>query len=60
MVSCAGSPAFAAYLQEPAGGRHLAFALLVIASDGNQITHIYAFSDPRVLARFDLAADLAG
>jgi RNA polymerase sigma-70 factor (TIGR02960 family) len=54
-----GSPAFVAYLQEPAGQRLSVFALLVIAGDGNQITRIHAFSDPRVLARFDLAAELA-
>lgn len=55
-----GSPAFAAYFQELAGNRLSLFALLVIAGDGHQITHIRAFADPRVLARFDLAAELAG
>jgi len=55
-----GSPAFAAYFQEPAGNRLSLFALLVIASEGHQITHIHAFADPRVLARFDLATELAG
>jgi RNA polymerase sigma-70 factor (TIGR02960 family) len=55
-----GSPAFAAYRQEPTGNRFLVFALLVIAIDGHQITHIAAFSDPRALARFDLAQDFAG
>ena len=54
-----GRPAFAAYFQAPAGRLSL-FALLVIASDSHQITHIHAFADPRVLARFDLAAELAG
>jgi RNA polymerase sigma-70 factor (ECF subfamily) len=55
-----GSPAFAAYLREGAGKRLSVFALLVIASDGHQVTHIHAFADPRVLVRFDLAAELAG
>ena len=55
-----GSPAFAAYFREVAGNRLSLFALLVIATDGHQITHIHAFADPRVLARFDLAAELAG
>jgi RNA polymerase sigma-70 factor, ECF subfamily len=55
-----GSPAFAAYFQEPAGNRLSLFALLVIANDRHQITHIHAFADPRVLARFDLATELAG
>jgi RNA polymerase sigma-70 factor, ECF subfamily len=55
-----GSPAFAAYLQERAGPRFSVFALLVIAGDGHQITHIHAFSDPRMLARFGLSAELAG
>jgi RNA polymerase sigma-70 factor (ECF subfamily) len=54
------SPAFAAYAREPAGKRFLVFALLVIASDGHRITQIAAFADPRVLARFDLPAKLAG
>jgi RNA polymerase sigma-70 factor (TIGR02960 family) len=55
-----GSPAFAIYAQQPAGNRFVVFALLVIASDDRQITHIDAFADPRVLARFDLPAELAG
>ena len=55
-----GSPAFAAYVQEPGGNRFRVFALLVIASDGDQITHIAAFADPRVLARFELPLELAG
>jgi RNA polymerase sigma-70 factor (ECF subfamily) len=54
-----GSPAFAAYFQAPIGRLSL-FALLVIASDSHRITHLHAFADPRVLARFDLAAELAG
>lgn len=53
------SAAFAACLQR-ADNRLAAFALLVIAGDGDQITHIHAFSDPRVLARFDLPTELAG
>jgi RNA polymerase sigma-70 factor (ECF subfamily) len=55
-----GSPAFAAYFQAPAGTRLSLFALLVIASDGHQITHIHAFADPRAFVRFELAAELAG
>ena len=54
------SPAFAAYIQDPAGARFVLFALLVIASDGQQITHIAAFSDPQALARFELPAELPG
>jgi RNA polymerase sigma-70 factor (ECF subfamily) len=55
-----GCPAFAAYLQRPAGSRLAAFALLVIDSDGRQITRIDAFSDPQVFARFDLPSEIAG
>ncbi len=54
------SPAFAAYLQEPGGGRFVLFALLVIAAAGHEITNIDAFADPRVLARFDFPKELAG
>ncbi|HEX7262793.1 MAG TPA: RNA polymerase subunit sigma-70 [Candidatus Dormibacteraeota bacterium] len=54
------APAFAAYVQEPGGGRYVLFALLVIAAAGHEITHIDAFADPRVLARFDFAKELAG
>jgi len=49
-----GSPAFAAYVPGPAGGGSVLFALLVIGSDGRQITNIDAFSDPRTLAAFEL------
>ena len=55
-----GGPAFAVYVQRPAASRYALFALLVIASDGHHITHIDAFADPRALARFELAAELAG
>jgi RNA polymerase sigma-70 factor (ECF subfamily) len=55
-----GGAAFAAYLQEPADNRFVLFALLVLAGDGHQITHIDAFSDARVLARFELPTELAG
>ncbi|HEX9561167.1 MAG TPA: RNA polymerase subunit sigma-70 [Candidatus Dormibacteraeota bacterium] len=55
-----GSPAFAAYFQEPTGIRLSLFALLVVADDGHQVVQIHAFADPRVLARFDLATELAG
>jgi len=34
------------------------FALLVIAGDGERITRIDAFSDPRALARFHLPVEL--
>lgn len=54
------SPAFAAYMREPAATRYALFALLVIASDGRQITQIDAFSDPRALARFNLPVELGG
>jgi RNA polymerase sigma-70 factor (ECF subfamily) len=53
------SPAFAAYMREPSGDRFMAFALLVIAGDGQKISQIAAFSDPRVFARFGLPAELA-
>jgi RNA polymerase sigma-70 factor (ECF subfamily) len=59
-VHANGSPAFAAYMQDPARARFGVFALLVIASDGQQITHIAAFSDPQALARFELPAELTG
>ena len=55
-----GGPAFAAYLREPASDQFRLFALLVIASDGDRITRIAAFADPRVLARFALPSELAG
>ena len=47
-------PAFAGYVQ----GR--LFALLVVDGDGERITHIHAYADPRTIARFDLPAQLAG
>lgn len=47
-------PAFAAYI----GGQ--LFALLLIDGEGERITHIYAYADPRAVARFDLPAQLAG
>jgi hypothetical protein len=59
-VHANGSPAFAAYMQDPARARFGVFALLLIASDGQRITHIAAFSDPQALARFELPAELTG
>ena len=47
-------PAFAAYMQERL------FALLVIDGDGERISHLRAYADPRALARFDLPVSLAG
>ncbi|HXN78948.1 MAG TPA: RNA polymerase subunit sigma-70 [Candidatus Dormibacteraeota bacterium] len=55
-----GSPAFASYVQAPAGARFVVFALLAIESDGRHITQMSAFSDPRVLERFALPVELAG
>src|SRR5207245_7649965 len=55
-----GSPAFAAYTRERGSNRFVPFALLVISTDDRQITQIDAFADPRVLARFELPAELAG
>ena len=55
-----GNPAFALYIKGPADTRFVAFALLVLATDGHQITQLTAFADPRVLARFDLPRELAG
>ena len=52
------SPAFAAYVRKPSGDCFMAFALLVIATDGHKISQIAAFSDPRVFARFELPAEL--
>jgi hypothetical protein len=62
LVACHanGSPAFAAYMQDPGGRRFGLFALLVIAGDGHRITSIDAFSDLPALARFDLLPHLAG
>lgn len=54
------SPAFAAYMREALGQRYLTFALLVIGVDGDQVTHIYAYSDPQVLVPFGLPSELAG
>jgi RNA polymerase sigma-70 factor (ECF subfamily) len=54
-----GSPAYAAYMRDATANRFAMFALLVITSDGRQITRIDAFSDPRVLARFDTAPEFA-
>ena len=53
-------PAFAAFMQHPQQGQFLPFALLVVEGDGRLIRRIYAYSDPRVLARFDLSAELDG
>jgi hypothetical protein len=51
-----GSPAFAAYMQ--AGERFTPFALLVIDGDGDRITQIGAFADPRLFGRFGFAAEM--
>ena len=53
-----GGPAFAAYLKKQSDPRFVLFALLVIAGDGERITRIDAFSDPRALARFHLPVEL--
>jgi RNA polymerase sigma-70 factor, ECF subfamily len=53
------SPAFAAYARRGADPRFGLFALLVIAGDERLITHIDAFSDPRILGRFDVPMELA-
>ena len=59
--SANGAPAFAAYVGEPGAKRFVLFALLVIASDGHQITRIDAFSDANASACPLRAADgLAG
>ena len=55
-----GSPAFAAYMHERGGGGWALFALLVLSSDGVNITRIDAFADPRALAPFELPAQLPG
>ena len=47
-------PAFAAYV-----GRQL-FCLLLIDGQGERITRIYAYADPRAFAPFGLPAQLAG
>jgi RNA polymerase sigma factor (sigma-70 family) len=52
--------AFAAYAQEPAGRRFALFALLVFDVDAGRITHIYAYADRQLLARFALPLQLAG
>jgi len=54
------SPAFGLYIKPSAANGFSVFALLVIASDGHEITRIDAFADPRVLARFDQPRELAG
>jgi RNA polymerase sigma-70 factor (ECF subfamily) len=54
-----GSPAYAAYVRDAIANGFAMFALLVITSDGRQITSIDAFSDPRVLERFDIAPEFA-
>jgi RNA polymerase sigma factor (sigma-70 family) len=54
-----GGPALAMYTRDPARNRYVLFSLLVMASDGDQITRIDAFSDPRVLARFDQPIEAA-
>ena len=52
--------AFAAFTQEPVRHQFVPFALLVIDGDGHLITEIHAYADPRILARFDLSAELVG
>jgi RNA polymerase sigma-70 factor, ECF subfamily len=46
-----GHPAFAAYRRETTGNRFAMFALLVITSDGRQITSIDAFSEQDLATR---------
>ncbi|HSS94936.1 MAG TPA: RNA polymerase subunit sigma-70 [Candidatus Dormibacteraeota bacterium] len=58
-VEANGDSAFAAYLQQPADNRLVLFSLLVLTSDWCQITRIDAFTDPRVLARFELPLESA-
>jgi hypothetical protein len=53
------SPAFAMYLEGPPH-RLALFALLVLATDGQHITRMDAFADPRAISRFDLPTELAG
>jgi hypothetical protein len=36
------------------------FALLVVDGDGDRLAHIRAYADPRMIARFELPARLAG
>jgi RNA polymerase sigma factor (sigma-70 family) len=52
--------AFAAYAQETPGDRFALFALIVFDSDLDRITHIHAYADRHLLARFDLPLQLAG
>jgi RNA polymerase sigma-70 factor (ECF subfamily) len=54
-----GTQAFAAYAHKAIGSGFSMFAVLVIAADDGQITHIDAFADPRVLARFETAREVA-
>jgi RNA polymerase sigma-70 factor (ECF subfamily) len=54
-----GRPAFAAYVQQPAGDRFGLFALLVVATDGQTIMQIDAFSDSQSLATFEVPMELA-
>jgi len=49
-----GGPAFAGYVNERL------FVILVIEGDGERISHIYAYAEPRAKARFVLADRLAG
>jgi RNA polymerase sigma-70 factor, ECF subfamily len=52
------SSAFVAYMQQPDGAS--AFALLVLDVEADHVTHMDAFVDPRVLARFALPMVPAG
>ena len=48
-----GQPAVAAYMPEPDGG-HAAYGLMVLDLDGDRISAITGFADPRLMAGFGL------
>ena len=49
-----GQPAVAVYLRRPGDERFRRLALEVLATDGDAITEIVDFSDPRLLEAFGL------
>ena len=57
-VSANGGPAFALYMRDPADGVHRAFHLQVPTLGPDGVTHVAAFFDTDLFARFGLPDEL--
>jgi RNA polymerase sigma-70 factor (ECF subfamily) len=57
-VSANGGPAFALYMRDPADGVHRAFHVQVPTVGADGVTHVAAFFDTALFARFGLPTEL--